>query len=67
MLTYSHVCCAFSSARALSLNAICIFEMAFSCLIFKCSSVRIDSYIFILRTHTPRFKFLSNISKKKLD
>ena len=28
MLTYSHVCCAFSSARALSLNVICIFEMA---------------------------------------
>jgi hypothetical protein len=28
MLTYSHVCCAFSSARALSLNVICIFEIA---------------------------------------
>jgi hypothetical protein len=28
MLTYSHVCCAFSSAHALSLNVICIFEMA---------------------------------------
>jgi hypothetical protein len=27
MLTYSHVCSAFSSARALSLNVICIFEM----------------------------------------
>ena len=27
MLTYSYVCCAFSSARALYLNAICIFEM----------------------------------------
>ena len=30
MLTRSHVCCAFSSARALSLNVICIFEMACS-------------------------------------
>jgi hypothetical protein len=30
MLTYSHVCSAFSSARALSLNVICIFEMACS-------------------------------------
>jgi len=30
MLTYSHVCCAFSSARALFLNVICIFEMACS-------------------------------------
>jgi hypothetical protein len=30
MLTYSHVCCAFSSARALSLNVIFIFEMACS-------------------------------------
>jgi len=30
MLTYSHVCSAFSSARALSLNVIYIFEMACS-------------------------------------
>jgi len=30
MLTYSRICCAFSSARALSLNVICIFEMACS-------------------------------------
>ena len=28
MLTYSHVCSAFSSARALSLNVICTFEIA---------------------------------------
>jgi len=28
MLTYAQVCCAFSSARALSLNVISIFEMA---------------------------------------
>jgi len=28
MLTCSHVCCAFSSARALSLNVIYLFEMA---------------------------------------
>jgi alanine-synthesizing transaminase len=34
MLTYSHVCCPFSSARALSLNVICIFEMACSKLIW---------------------------------
>jgi hypothetical protein len=30
MLTDSSVCCAFSSARALSLNVICIFEIVFS-------------------------------------
>ena len=30
MLTYSHVCYAFSSVRALPLNVICIFEMACS-------------------------------------
>jgi hypothetical protein len=34
MLTYSDVCCALSSARALSLNAIFIFEMACSILYF---------------------------------
>ena len=28
MLTYYRVCCAFSSARALSLNVICIFKIA---------------------------------------
>ena len=28
LLTYYRVCCAFSSARALSLNAIYVFEMA---------------------------------------
>ena len=28
MLTYPRVCCAFSSTRAMSLNVICIFEMA---------------------------------------
>ena len=31
MLTYPHVCCAFSSARALSLNVIYIFETACGC------------------------------------
>ncbi len=36
MLTYSRVCCAFSSARALSLNVICIFEMACSEKIAAC-------------------------------
>jgi hypothetical protein len=35
MLTYSHVCCAFSSARALSLNVICIFEIACSLTLYK--------------------------------
>ena len=28
MLTYARVCCAFSSSRALTLNVICLFEMA---------------------------------------
>jgi hypothetical protein len=49
MLTYSRVCCAFSSIRASSLSVICIFEIASS----KIWNKARNNYIFGSHTSSP--------------
>ena len=46
MLTYSRVCCAFSSVRALPLNVIYIFEMA-------CGNITQNPRINLIRVKVP--------------